>query len=186
MKKQIRILGIDDSPFNKFKDKEVLVIGTVYRGGDFFDGIISTKVSVDGSDSTRKLIQMINKCKFRPQLKVIMLDGIAMGGFNVVDVKKLSEKTKLHVIVIMRDYPDLKKIKNVLKKLKMTGKIKLLEKAGKITKHGKIHIQLTNIKIEEAKRILKISCTNSYIPEPLRAAHIIGSGVVRGESKGNA
>jgi endonuclease V-like protein UPF0215 family len=186
MKRQIRILGIDDSPFNKFKDKQVLIIGTIYRGGDFFDGILSTKVAVDGSDSTRKLTQMINKCKFKPQLKVIMLDGIAMGGFNIVDVKKLSEKTKLPVIVIMRDYPDLKKIKTVLKRLGMSKKIKLLEKAGEIIKYGKIHIQLTNIKLEEAKKILKISCTNSFIPEPLRAAHIIGAGVVKGESKGNA
>jgi len=33
MKKQIRIIGIDDASFDKFKDKKVLVLGTICRGG---------------------------------------------------------------------------------------------------------------------------------------------------------
>ncbi|MBI2656199.1 DUF99 family protein, partial [Candidatus Woesearchaeota archaeon] len=69
VKKEIRVIGIDDSPFNKFNDKKVLVVGVVMRGGSWVDGILSTKVDVDGSDSTKKLIGMINKCKFKPQLQ---------------------------------------------------------------------------------------------------------------------
>ena len=78
LKKEIRVIGIDDSPFNKFKKGKVLVVGTVFRGGLFLDGVLSTKVNIDGNDSTKKITEMINKCKFKPQLQCIFLDGIAV------------------------------------------------------------------------------------------------------------
>lgn len=186
IKKQIRVIGIDDCSFDKFKDKETLIVGTFFRGGDFLDGVMSRKVKVDGNDSTNKIIEMINKSKFKPQLRCIFLDGIAVAGFNAVDVQKLSKKTNLPVIVVIRDYPDLEKIKKTLKKLKMQKKIKLIEKAGKIHQAGKIYVQLTNITLEKAEQILEICSTRSYIPEAIRVAHLIGAGISMGESKGRA
>src|SRR3989344_2798039 len=101
-KKEVRVIGIDDASFDKFKDRSVTVIGTIYRGGSFMDGALSTKVRIDGNNATDKIAAMINSCKFKPQLRCILLDGIAVGGFNVIDVKKLSKKTSLPVIVVMR------------------------------------------------------------------------------------
>lgn len=185
-KKEIRVIGIDDSPFNKFKDKKILVVGVVMRGGSWVDGILSTKVEVDGNDSTKKLAEMINNCKFKPQLQCIFLDGIAVAGFNVVDVKELSKKTKLPVIIIIRKQPDIYNIKKTLININKKNKIKLIEKAGKVLQVDDIFIQLTGISLEQAKKILKIVCTRSLIPEPIRLAHLIASGVVVGESKGRA
>ena len=68
-KKEIRVIGIDDSPFNKFRDKKVPVVGVVMRGGISIDGVLSAKVSVDGNDATKNLVSMINRCKFKPQLQ---------------------------------------------------------------------------------------------------------------------
>ena len=115
LKKEIRVIGIDDAPFNKFRKGNVLVIGAVFRGGSWLDGILSTKVSIDGNNATRKLIEIINKCKFKPQLQCIFLDGIAVGGFNIVDIEKIYETTALPIITITRDEPDFVKIKNALK-----------------------------------------------------------------------
>lgn len=186
MKKEIRIIGIDDSPFNKFKDKEILVVGVLMRGGSWVDGILSSKVQVDGSDSTKKITDMVNKCKFKPQLQCIFLNGIAVAGFNVIDVEKLNRKTKLPIIIVIRRMPDIDKIKKTLIKINKKNKIRLIEKAGNINKVGDIFIQLTGISLEDAKKILKIACTRSNVPEPLRLAHIIASGIVSGESKGKA
>ena len=33
LRKEIRVLGIDDSPFIRKKTKNVLVVGTFFRGG---------------------------------------------------------------------------------------------------------------------------------------------------------
>ena len=185
LKKEIRVIGIDDASFNR-TDKEVLVIATYFRGGDFIDGILSTIIKKDGTDSTRKIINMINKCKFKSTLKCLLLDGIALGGFNIIDVNKLHKETKLPIIVVIRNYPDYKKIFSALKKIKMENKIKLIEKAGKVTKLGKIYVQLTGLSLERAKEIIAITATHSYIPEPIRIAHLIGTGIKKGESKGRA
>lgn len=184
LKKQIRVIGIDDSPFDKFRDKKAMIIGVFFRGGDFLDGVLSSSVAVDGSDSTSKMAAMVNKSKFYPQLRAIMLKGIAAGGFNLIDIQKLSKSTKVPVIVVMRKLPRLDEIRSALKKLGMKRKIKLLEKAGKITKVGNLYIQFTGCSLQKAKEILRITCTHSYIPEPIRVAHIMASGVAFGESRG--
>ena len=82
MKPEIRVLGLDDAPFER-DDEEVLVVGTIFRGSNFMDGLLSTEVAVDGDDATGKIIKMVNSSRHKPQLKVIMTDGIAFGGFNV-------------------------------------------------------------------------------------------------------
>lgn len=186
LKKEIRVIGIDDAP-HKFKAKgSVLIVGTIFRGGSFLDGILSTKANVDGNNATKKLTAMINKSKFKPQLRCIFLDGIAVGGFNIIDIRELNKKTKLPVIVIIRKKPDIENIKRILAKLNKKSKIKLLEKAGPVVPAGKIYIQLAGIGMEKAKEILKIACTRSHIPEAVRLSHIIASGIVDGESRGKA
>ena len=185
-KKEIRVIGIDDSPFNKFRDKKVPVVGVVMRGGISIDGVLSAKVSVDGNDATKNLVSMINRCKFKPQLQCVFLDGIAVGGFNIIDINELNKKTKLPVIVVIRRMPDISKIKNTLIKINKRNKIKLIEKAGKVIQIENIFVQLAGIDFEKARKILKIVCTRSLLPEPIRLAHMIASGVVLGESRGRA
>ncbi len=185
IKQEIRVLGIDDAPFDKLKgETETKIIATFFRGGNFIDGVLSATATIDGDDSTAKIADMIVKSKFYPQIQCIMLDGIAVGGFNIIDVQELSIKTKIPVIVVIRDYPDFEKIIAALKKLKMDEKIMLIEKAGTVQKIGNVYVQLSNITPEKAAEIIKVTATHSFIPEPIRAAHIIASGLVFGESRG--
>ena len=186
VKKEIRVIGIDDSPFNKFKDKKVLIVGVIMRGGLYVDGVLSAKAKVDGNNATKNIINMINKCKFKPQLQCIFLNGIAVGGFNIINVIELNKKTKLPVIVVIRTNPDIQKIKNTLLKISKKEKIKLIEKAGKVIQINKIFVQLAGINLKNAREILDVVCTRSSIPEPLRLAHIIAAGIAVGESKGKA
>src|SRR3989344_1688658 len=154
MKDEQRIIGFDDAPFDKFKDKKVLVVGAITKGGSFFEAILSTKVKVDGNDSTEKVISLINKSKFRLQLRCIFLDGISFGGFNVIDIDELHNKTKIPVIVVIRHMPDLPNIKKTLIRLKMKEKFALMQKAGIPEKANRLFIQRKGISIEDAKDIL--------------------------------
>ena len=185
-KREIRTLGIDDSPFKKFKKGSILVVGTIFRGGTLLDGLLTTKVSIDGDNSTKNLIHMINSSKFKLQLRCILLNGIAVAGFNVIDIKELNQKTKIPVIVVIRKYPDFKKIEETLKKINKQKKYKIIQKAGPVEQIGKIYIQRKGITKKKAIEILKLTCTRSLIPEPIRVAHLIAGGVVTGESKGKA
>ena len=191
IKKEIRILGIDDAPFDKTKKKrKVLVVGTVFRGGEFLDGVLSTKITQDGKDSTSQLVKIIKKSRHLQQLQCIMLDGIALGGFNVVDINELLEKTNLPVIVIMRKLPNMKEIEDALKLIHQESKMDLIKKAGKIYRlkiNGKnIYFQKAGINEELVEKIIKTSTTHSLIPEPLRISHLIATGIVLGESRGRA
>jgi hypothetical protein len=190
MKPEIRILGIDDSPIeNKKRGEEVGCIGTIYRGGNFLDGLISFKIKKDGKDSSEKIIRNVNKTKHYEQLQYIIIDGITLAGFNVVDINRIYEETKLPVIVVIRKKPDLKKFLKALDKVNPESK-EIIKKTGSVKEvkinQKNLYLQLAGISIEEAKKILLITCIHSNIPEPIRVSHLIASGIHYGESKGGA
>ena len=94
MKQQIWLIGIDDSPF-RFTDKYGMVIGVVMRGGEYLEGVIRRHIHIDGNDATYVCKDMIKKTRHRQQLKAVILDGIALGGFNVVNINHLHLTTEL-------------------------------------------------------------------------------------------
>ena len=190
VKPEIRIVGFDDSPFS-FGDRDVLVIGTVFRGGSFLDGVITCRVQVDGTDSTERITEAVNKSPHKKQLRVIMLDGITFGGFNVVDLDKLHKGTGLPVIAVVRDKPDFGSIRKALEKLDGSeARWKLIEKAGDVKpleiknpQSGEprtVWFQSSGIDDETVRKLMVLSSTRSFIPEPLRTAHLIGQGIGSG------
>ncbi|MBW2969646.1 DUF99 family protein [Candidatus Woesearchaeota archaeon] len=186
VRKEARVIGIDDGPFFKFRRGRVLVVGTIYRGGSYMDGVVSTAAKVDGSDSTVNIARMINKCKFKSQLRCIFLNGIGVGGFNIIDLPRLSKLTKIPVIAVTRRFPDIPFIIKTLVNLRMSKKVKLITQLPQPVKVGDVYVQVINMDLERAKQYLKLTTLHSYIPEPLRIAHIIAAGIVKGESRGRA
>jgi len=188
MKRELRVIGIDDAPFDKFDplQKYVLVVGTVFRGGSFLDGMLSTHVEKDGEDATLRIVEMINECKFKPQLQAIFLNGVAVAGFNVINPITMNKETGIPVIVVIRDYPDFKKMFSALEKLGMQKKIGIIEKLPKPSKVDDIYVQSIGISRKDTLKLLNITRTHSHIPEPLRVAHLIASGISDGESRGRA
>ena len=190
MKQQIRLLGIDDSPFT-FNDKYATIVGVVMRGGNYLEGVLREQVSVDGEDATIICEKMIENTRHNNQLRAILLDGAALGGFNVVDVEKIYNTTKIPVLTVTRDKPDFEKIKKALQKTfkDWQDRWNLLSKgeAYKIeTKHNPIFVKCVGLPIDEAKEIIKLSTIRGVVPEPIRVAHLIASGIKRGESYGKA
>jgi len=186
IKNEVRVLGIDDVSFNKHTDTIVKVIGVLFRGGRFMDGVVSTDVTRDGDDATEKIAGMFNQSKFKKQVQYILVDGIAVAGFNVIDIHQLYKSTGLPVIVVTRKDPDFEEIHCILKRLGMKHKIELLNMAGLPKRFGKIRYQHAGCTQQEAEEILKITSTHSFVPEPIRVAHLIGQGISLGESKGRA
>jgi len=191
IKEEVRIVGFDDAPFEKNKKGFIPIVGVVYRGGKIFDGMLFTKVKVDGNDATEKIAEIVNSSRHKKQLKVIMLDGITVGGFNLIDLKELNKKTGLAIIAINRKLPDIKRVRAALKNFEnFKERWKIVKNAGKIRKvkikNKFIYYQAKGIKNEDAEEIIRISCTRGLIPEPLRVAHLIASALIRGESHGKA
>ncbi len=190
IKDEIRIIGIDDSAL---VSDTIPIVGAFFRGGQWLDGVLCSQITRDGMDATENIVKMIRCSKHFSQIRVIMLDGVTYGGFNPVDIVDMYNRTGIPVIVLMRDLPDLKMIEAALSHLPENEKrLNIIKKAGKITKviprtdKSPVFIQCCGIGTELAARIVNISSTRSNIPEPLRVAHLIATGIVLGESRGTA
>jgi len=191
IKKQIRVIGIDDAPFKKFEDEKTFIIGAVMRGSLFLDGVLMREIEVDGDDSSQKIVEMINSSKYRQQIKAIMLHGITFGGLNIADISQIHSETKLPVIGIVKDKPDNERMINAIMHVKNSReKLKRLERGGGIKeiKLGSrtLYTQLAGILKEDAKTVIKITTARGFTPEPIRAAHLIAGALAEGESRGRA
>jgi endonuclease V-like protein UPF0215 family len=189
-KPEMRVLGIDDSPL---VSKDVLVIGAILRGGGWLDGLLSTHIQKDGMDATECIASMISGSRSYGQLRVVMLNGVTFGGFNVVDIETLHELTGLPVIAVMRKLPDMESIRSALDHLsEPERRYEMILHAGKIQevttkwRGGPVYYQCKGIENDDAARLIVETAIHSRLPEPVRVAHIIATGVVLGESSRRA
>jgi len=186
IKPEIRVLGVDDGAFTPHVKGQVPVIGVVFRGGYWLDGVIHTKIAVDGFDATDRIASMITSSSHYKQLRVIMLNGITFAGFNVVDIKALNLATKLPVITVTREKPDFADIHKALQKLSNSKErwaaiLSAGEPVEVSTRNEKarVYVQTAGVSEEDAQKILRLTSTRSNIPEALRVAHLIASGMSR-------
>jgi len=190
IKPEIRVLGVDDGTFVPHTKGTVDVVGVVYRGGYWLDGVMRTEVTLDGMDATEKTAAMIKKSPHYEELRVVILNGITFAGFNVVDINKLFKTVNLPVIAVTREKPDMEKIRKALENLPECEKRwQAIESAGKIIKvqtrttEEAVYMQIAGVSQEDAEKILKSTSTRSNIPEALRVAHIIASGLTQSKEK---
>jgi endonuclease V-like protein UPF0215 family len=179
------VIGFDDAPFERAWRGDVLVVGTVFAGLRL-DGIVSGRIRKDGVNSTRVLVELSRGSRFGAHLHAILLQGIALGGFNVVDIQQLHAEAKLPVLVVARRKPDLAAIRRALHDRVPGGKRKwsLIERAGPMEPVGGVYVQRAGLTLDDAARLLSATITQGNLPEPLRAAHLIAGGLTRGASRG--
>jgi endonuclease V-like protein UPF0215 family len=186
IKPEIRVLGVDDGAFKPHVKSQVPVIGVVFRGGYWLDGVMHTKIAVDGFDATDKIVAMIAGSSHYKQLRVVMLNGVTFAGFNIVDVKALNAATKLPVITVTREKPDFAGIRTALQNLPNSEeRWEAILSAGEPVEvstrsaEAKVYMQTAGVSEEDAQKILRLTSTQSNIPEALRVAHLIASGISR-------
>ena len=184
IKPEIRVLGVDDGAFLHGQKDLVDVVGVVFRGGYWLDGFMKTEVEVDGFDATSKIASMVLKSSHYEQIRVVILDGVTFAGFNVVDITLLSEELKLPVISVTREKPNMDEVRKALEKLpNFHHRWQTITRAGEAIevrdyKPGcVVYIQLAGITLKDAREIIRKTATRSCLPEALRVAHIIASGL---------
>ncbi|MBA1148942.1 DUF99 family protein [Ectothiorhodospiraceae bacterium WFHF3C12] len=181
------LIGFDDAPFSRGHRGDVLTVGAVYAGARL-DGVLSTRVRRDGANATRRLAELVAGSRFHRQLHAVLLQGIALAGFNVVDVPRLADALALPVLVVARHEPDMAAVRRALMERVPGGarKWRLIERLGPMEPMAGLHVQRWGIDAPTAERLLRVSAINGKLPEPLRTAHLIAGGVGRGESRHRA
>lgn len=178
------VIGFDDFPFERDHRGDVPVVGVVFAGSRL-DGVVSGRVRRDGANSARALARLVSESRFE-HLQLVMLQGIALAGFNVVDVFDLHARVSLPVLVVARRAPDLGAVRDALLTRVAGGarKWKIIERLGPMEPAAGVHVQRVGIELDAAEAVIRRLQLNGNIPEPLRVAHLVAGGIARGESRG--
>ena len=100
------VIAVDHAPFAREHRGDVRVVGTAYAGLRL-EGILSARVRRDGTNSARVLAAMIGGSRFASHTRLVLLQGIALAGFNVVNLRALHEALGIPVLVVARRPPRL-------------------------------------------------------------------------------
>lgn len=178
-------LGVDDAPFAPAHRGDVALVGAAFTGPRL-DGVLLGRARRDGADATRRIGEMVQRCRFNP--RVLLLGGIAVGGFNVVDVHGLHAATGLPVLVVARRSPDLARIERALLERVPGGRRKwaLIRAAGPMEPLEGLFVQRAGLTPGQAAQVLRDARVHARVPEPLRVAHLIAGAVGDGQSRGRA
>nr|WP_246580309.1 DUF99 family protein [Deinococcus aestuarii] len=178
-------IGFDDAPFPRDYRGDVRVFGTVFAR-QTLHGVVSGRVRRDGRNSTAELARLVEASGAAEHLHLILLQGVALAGFNVVDAWTLRAVTGLPVLIVVRRPPNLERIRTALLTRVSGGarKWRLIEALGEVESCRGVFVQRVGLSLTEAETALAALTVTGRIPEPLRAAHLIAGGVTRGSSRG--
>ncbi len=180
------VVAFDDGPFPRRHAGRVPVVGTVYADLRL-DGVLTGSVEKDGTDAADELARLVVASRFEGHIRLVMLQGIALAGFNVVDVFALQQRLARPVLVVSRRLPDLGAIKAALQAHIPDGaaKWRIIERLGAMEPAGPVFIQRVGIDRDSALETVARFAVHGHIPEPLRSAHLIAGALVDGQSRGN-
>ena len=181
-KKGIRGLAIAES-FSQNSKKSVLS-GIVMSTDLVIDGFVFGHSTVGGDDATDAILAMYEKLD-RQDVSFLLISGIVISLYNIVDVKKISEKIGLPVIGIT--YEESPGIEEAIKhhfpesyesKLAKYSKLGLREK---ITLHTSYNLYVRNegCTVLETTQLLDKITLQGSIPEPLKIAQILANTLLK-------
>jgi endonuclease V-like protein UPF0215 family len=181
------VIGFDDAPFVREHRGDVPLVGVVCTRTRV-DGVVVGKVRRDGVDSTRRISALLRGSPFVEHVQAVLLQGIAVGGFNVVDIHALHAETGLPVLVVARRAPGMAAIEAALLGRVRGGarKWRLIERAGPMEACEGVWVQRAGLTPADAAALLRTTRCHGNLPEALRMAHLIAGGIGSGASRGRA
>jgi endonuclease V-like protein UPF0215 family len=181
-KKGIRGLAIAES-FSQNSKKSVLS-GIVMSTDLVIDGFVFGYSTVGGDDATDAILEMYEKLD-RQDISFLLISGIVISLYNIIDMKRISEKIGLPVIGVT--YEESSGIEDAIKhhfpesyKSKLTEYSKL-EPRKKITLHTSCNLYVRNegCTVLETKQLLDKITLQGSIPEPLKITQLLANTLLK-------
>lgn len=181
-KRGIRVLGIAES-FKKNGTYSTLA-GIVMRRDLVIDGMVFGNVTIKGNDSTQNILSMYRSLK-RDDINCIMLDGLIISMYNIIDGKEVVENTNVPVIAVT--FKDSKGLEGAIQhhfsddsRLKLEQYRKLGQRDKILLRTGKtLFVRYWGIDSKEASMIVNSFTLQGSIPEPIRIAKLAARASMR-------
>jgi len=159
--------------------------GSLYRGNQFLEGLVATKVRQGRLGFHQEAPGADPGGRFGNQIEAVLFKA-SPWGVQRRGREDLAEKLKKPVIVVMRKRPDLEAMRKAVGNLPSPKKRwDLIQHAGEIIALDRLFCQLHGLTPRRPE-----ASPGQHLPrnpsEALRVAHIIASGLARGESRGRA
>ena len=181
-KKGIRGLAIAES-FSQNSKKSILS-GIVMSTDLVIDGFVFGHSTVGGDDATDAILEMYEKLD-RQDISFLLISGIVISLYNIIDMKRISEKIGLPVIGVT--YEESSGIEDAIKhhfpdsyKSKLTEYSKLVPRK-KITLHTSYNLYVRNegCTVLETKQLLDKITLEGSIPEPLKITQLLANTLLK-------
>jgi len=177
-----RIVGVDDGAFQIRRGAigSAPIVAVLFHGPRISAARIG-RVEVDGTDANSVLIALLKTMTY----EVIMLSGISFGGFNLVDIKCLSEEVGKPVIAVVGGRPNNTAVRHALREHFEDWKRRwqIVRNAGSLyscrplLKEPKVYFEVKGGSPSFARKVIASSSMISRLPEPIRVAGLLARGL---------
>ena len=181
-KKGLRGLAIAES-FRQNSTKSILS-GVVMRRDFVIDGFVFGRTTLDGDDATDVILQMYEDLK-RPDIRYLLISGLIISLYNIIDIKKIHESLQIPIIGIT--YHDSKGIEDSIKHHfpnSYKSKIKNYQKLGirkKFTLHtsSDVFVRKEGCTLHDVKYLLDKLTLQGSLPESVRVAQLLAKSLLQ-------
>lgn len=175
-KKGIRSLGIAES-FKKDRRYSILA-GVVMRSDLVVDGLALESVTIRGLDATQAIVKIYKKLD-RNDINIIMLGGLIISMYNIIDIEEVYKNISKPIIAIT--FKSSKGLDESIKRafpMDYHSRLELYHKLGMryevILKNGyKVYVRTKGIELDDARLAINKFLLQGSIPEPIRIAKLI-------------
>jgi endonuclease V-like protein UPF0215 family len=181
-KKGLRGLAIAES-FRQNSERSILS-GLIMRKDFVIDGFVFGSAALEGNDVTDQILSMYEELH-RSDISYLMISGLIVSMYNIVDIKKLHASLQIPVIGVTYNESDgiTDAIKHHFPK-SFESKIHEYEKLGKremITLHTShdLFVRYEGCTIYEVKQLLNKLTLQGSIPEPLRVSQLLANALLQ-------
>jgi hypothetical protein len=173
-------VGVDGGAVSGGRQGKTVLVAVLLEGARVLDLRLGT-IDVDGLDARRILVSLLNTLSY----DFVMLSGVSFAGFNLVDIRLLARKVGKPVIVVIREKPNNKAVRDALRKhfddwMERWSAVKdagALYSCKPLADEPKLYFEVRGGPPNLARRVIVSSSTISRLPEPIRVAGIIAKGL---------
>ena len=181
-KKGLRGLAIAES-FRQNSERSILS-GLIMRRDFVIDGFIFGSATLEGNDVTDQILSMYEELH-RSDISYLIISGLIVSMYNVVDIKKLHASLQIPIIGVT--YNESDGIEGAIKHhfpKSFESKINEYKKLGKrerITLHTSydLFVRYEGCTIYEVKQLLNELTLQGSVPEPLRVSQLLANSLLR-------
>ncbi len=175
-KKGLRGLAIAES--FKTNSKKSVFSGIVMRKDFVIDGFVFGSATLGGDDATDTILSMFDELN-RPDISYVLISGLIVSMYNVINLEKLYDSLKIPIISIT--YNDSQGIEDAIKHHfpnSFESKIVSYRKLGKREKitlktSYDVFVRKIGCSLSDVEHLLNELTSHGSVPEPIRVSQLL-------------